>query len=81
MFVHLLVKEKDRRRENGQTQQQGEINEILQQYKDFPKKKKKDSIVTELSNYVFEEDRIEKDEWETLALYFEEEKELRTHIR
>ena len=81
MFVYLLVKEREKKREKGQVQQQEEINQIFQEYKDFPKQKKKDLIITELSKYVFEEEKKEQDEWEGLFLYFEQEKELRTHIR
>ena len=81
VFIHMLVKEREKCREHGQAAKQEAINKIFQDYKDFPPRKKKDPIFAALNAYVFTEERLEFDGMEALVLHFEKEEKLRTHIK
>ena len=79
VFVNLMVRERENKK-YIQPRVQAQINVILDKHKDTPKKKRKDPMMLELQNYIYEEENREEDEWESLVLYFEVEEELKVHI-
>ena len=72
------MKEKERQRQAGNIKRTSGIAKIFDSFEQ--QKQVKNSTAAKLSNYLFVEDGMEQDEWETLVLYFETEEKLRTHI-
>ena len=75
-----MVRERESKKDI-QPQVQAKINIILDEYKDFPKKRRIDPTIIELNDYIYKEQQREQGEWETLVLYFEQESELRKYIK
>ena len=75
-----MVRERESKKDI-QPQVQAKINIILDEYKDFPKKRRIDPMIIELNDYIYKEQQREQGEWETLVLYFEQESELRKYIK
>ena len=81
VFLHLLAVERERKRGQGHTQEKDQIHSLFQKHKDRLKKKSNDpTAINKLRNYICEEEKGERSEWESLILYFESEDKLRSHL-
>ena len=76
-----MAVKREKKRGQGHTQEKDQIHSLFQKHKDRLKKKSNDpTAINKLRNYICEEEKGERSEWESLILYFESEDKLRSHL-